>query len=79
MVLDLYSTPTVILVERYVLAVLYFATSGERWTKQWNLLSATSVCQWNGVACNGDDLVSSLDLGKPKHEEAIVLISKFQC
>jgi hypothetical protein len=80
-VLDLDSTPTVILVERYVLAVFYYATSGGGWRDQRNFLSASSLCEWNneegGVDCDGDGLVVSLFLGKSKHEEIIVLISKF--
>jgi hypothetical protein len=75
-VLDLDSTPTVILVERYVLAGLYFATSGEGWGNGLNFLPASSVCEWNdgnrGVACNEDDLVVSLNLRKSKHEEVII-------
>jgi hypothetical protein len=72
------STPTVIFIERYVLAVLYFATSAGGGLNVLNFLSASSVCQWNngeiGVVCDGDDLVVSLLLGKSKHEEVIVLI-----
>jgi hypothetical protein len=77
-VLDLDSTPTVILVERYVLAVLIFATIGEGWG---GVLSATSVCEWNmrqrGVFCNEDGFIVSLGLCKSTHEEVPVLISKF--
>jgi hypothetical protein len=72
-VLDLNSTPTVILVERYVLAMLYFATSAED-----RLNGLKSVCEWRGVVCNGDDLVVALLLGKSKPGEVIVLISKFR-
>jgi hypothetical protein len=83
MVLDLDSAPTVILVERYVLALLYFATNGEGWKDQRDFLSVSSVCQWNfrgnGALCNEDDLVVALNLGKPKHEEVPVLVSKFRC
>jgi hypothetical protein len=79
-VLDLNSTPTAILVERYVLAVLYFSTSAEGGlTNAPNLLSpSSSVCEWKGVSCNGGDLVVGLVLGKSKHEEVIVLISEFR-
>jgi hypothetical protein len=81
-VLDLDSTPTMILVERYVLAVLYFATSGESWLTELHFLSASSVCEWNtgerGVVCNEDDSVGEINLSKTKHEEVIVLISKFR-
>jgi hypothetical protein len=78
MVLDLNSTPT--LFERYILAVLYFATSGEGWGDQSNFLSATSVCDWNndlrGAVCNEDGMVVDLRLRKSKHEE-VTLPSKF--
>jgi hypothetical protein len=80
-VLDLDSTSPVILVEQYLLALLYFATSGEGWLDQLNFLSASSVCGWNnrdrGVSCNGDDLVVRLNLGKSKHQEVINLTSQF--
>jgi hypothetical protein len=83
MMLDLdLDLPRVILVERYVLAVLYFATSAEGGLDVLNFLSASSVCDWHvggrGVDCNEDDLVVALHLGKSKHEEVIVLISKFR-
>jgi hypothetical protein len=75
-VLDLDSSPSVVLVvERYVLAVLYFATNGEGW-EQGNFLSSASVCEWNNVLCNEDDSVVALLLGKSKYEEVIVLLSK---
>jgi hypothetical protein len=76
-VLDMDSTPTDILVERYVLAVLHFATSAEGGLNGLNFLTASSVCEWRGVICNRDDFVVALNLGKSKHEEVIVLISKF--
>jgi hypothetical protein len=74
--LDLDSTPTVIIVERYVLAVLYFATIAEAGSILLNFLNISSVCGLNEVSCNGDNLVVALDLGKSKHGEVIVLISK---
>jgi hypothetical protein len=86
-VFDLDSMPDVILVERYVLAVLYFANSAEGELDVLNFLSASSVCEWNnggrgfvltGAVCNEDDLVVELDLCKSKHEEGIILISKFR-
>jgi hypothetical protein len=79
MVLDLDSTCPAILVERYVLAVLYFSTSG---LDVLNFLSASSICEWNnedgGVDCNEDDLVVALFLGMSKQEEAINLASKIR-
>jgi hypothetical protein len=79
-VLDLDSTPPVILVERYVLAVLYFTLRAEIGLNVLNFLSSSSVCEWNnegrGVLCNGDDLLVALLLSKSNHEEVIVLNSK---
>jgi hypothetical protein len=66
-------TSAVTLVERYVLAVFYFATSAES-----GLNVLKSVCEWKGVSCNQDDLVVALLLGKSKHEEGVVLISTFR-
>jgi hypothetical protein len=74
--LDLDSTPTMIIVERYVLAVLYFATNAKGVSNWLNFLFVSSVCGLNEVSCNGNDLVVALDLGKSKHGEVIVLISK---
>jgi hypothetical protein len=74
-VLDLDNMPTVILVERYVLSVLYFATSAEGGLNVLNFPTASSVCEWTGVLCNGGDLVVALLLGKSKHGKVIVLIS----
>jgi hypothetical protein len=70
-VLDLDSTSPVILVDRYILALLYFATSAAGWVDVLNFLSASSVCEWknafgNGVLCNVDGLVVDFDLCKSK-------------
>jgi hypothetical protein len=79
-VLDLDIMPTGILVERYVLALFYFATTSEEEgaLNVLNFLAASSVCEWKGVICDRDDFVVALNLGKSKHEEVIVLISKFR-
>jgi hypothetical protein len=77
-VLDLDSISPVILLERYALAVLYFANNGEGWRNQWDFLSESSVCGWRiwprGVTCNEDDLVMSLVLCKSTNEEVSVVI-----
>lgn len=35
--------------QRYVLALLYFATNGQSWYLQYNFLSAFDECQWTSV------------------------------
>lgn len=43
------STDSTVLLERYALASLYFATNGDTtWTQETNFLSEKSVCEWNG-------------------------------
>jgi len=51
-------------VQRYALAVLYYATQGEEyWKEDTNWMSSKSECQWYGVECNFLGTVISLDLG----------------
>ena len=35
--------------QRYILAVLYFATNGDSWSNKFNWLSKDHECDWNGV------------------------------
>ena len=46
--LDFDTTGFNILAERYVLALLYFASNGLNWAQQYSFLSSNSVCEWNG-------------------------------
>lgn len=50
------TTPIPILVERYVLAVLYFSTGGnnETWDESLSFLAPTSVCEWNTRTANAN-------------------------
>lgn len=43
---DIYSSYHLSYVERYTLAVFYFALGGEDWTNQLNFLTDTHVCTW---------------------------------
>jgi hypothetical protein len=47
-----------IFVERYAMAVLYFATDGPTWLGQTEFLGNSSICDWddlsNGIGCNDD-------------------------
>lgn len=53
----------VLLLQRYALAVLYFATAGHGWPYQEYWLSNRDVCEWDGVDdCNGGQMVTELDL-----------------
>jgi hypothetical protein len=53
------------LLERFVHALVYFATHGESsWTEQMGFLSNSSSCDWGGISCNNVVSTDDLDLGK---------------
>jgi hypothetical protein len=53
------------LLEKYAMAVLYFATDGSNWWDQLDFLGNTSVCEWDrAVECDGEGAVLILALGK---------------
>ncbi|CAJ1947189.1 unnamed protein product [Cylindrotheca closterium] len=52
------------IVDRYALASLYLSLGGEQWSRKTQWMSATSVCQWQGVGCDANSIaVTSLQLG----------------
>jgi len=58
------TSPNNQILQRYVVANLYFSTNGTKWTDQLNFLSGLSVCGWNngtnGVFCNDEGKVSNI-------------------
>lgn len=42
------------LLDRYVVAVLYFSTNGEQWTEDFSFLSEYDVCRWSTARQNDD-------------------------
>jgi hypothetical protein len=65
-----------IFVNRYLLALIYFATGGNKWSNSFNFLSAKSICEWfevingvpEGVGCTPDGRVVVLFLSKSKKQ-----------
>jgi hypothetical protein len=56
------------IVERYVMTLLYFATDGANWVRQANFLGKSSICDWQGtiefgIQCNQEGLAVALILG----------------
>jgi hypothetical protein len=49
------------LTQRFVLAMLYYSTSGKLWVSQQNWLEQVDVCSWYGISCSGQ-LVSFVEL-----------------
>jgi hypothetical protein len=70
--MDPKTTAAIYLTERYIAAVLYFATSGEEWAQDLSFLTGDTICTWNfggpdGISCNGGNSVSSIFIGKSVH------------
>ena len=41
--------PPGVLLDRFLMALLYFSTAGETWDNSFGFLSASSVCSWKGA------------------------------
>jgi hypothetical protein len=50
--------------QRYAAVTLYSSTSGRDWTNPTGWLTAANECNWIGVRCNENDLITGLFLGK---------------
>ena len=72
--LDARTTDPQVVIDRYVLALLYITTGGPAWDDDLNFLSNSSVCEWKttdstindfkGVKCNNAGTVDYVTLGK---------------
>ena len=60
------------IIQRYVMAVIYYSTNGENWAVDLDFLTNTSICEWprkdefytnDGIQCNENGHVVSLRLG----------------
>uniref|UniRef100_A0A7S2N1H5 L domain-like protein n=2 Tax=Helicotheca tamesis TaxID=374047 RepID=A0A7S2N1H5_9STRA len=58
------------IVQRYVLAVIYYSTGGEEWTDKYSFLTDRHECEWSddsgtlGVDGCNDDYITSLDFSE---------------
>lgn len=63
--IDAATTPKDQIIQRYIVADLYFSTNGTKWSDQFHFLSEKDVCDWNdgtslGVFCNEEGKVSNI-------------------
>lgn len=50
--------------QRYILAIFYYMTNGDTWSRSDNWLQiGVPECTWFGVVCDSNGLVTSLELG----------------
>jgi len=47
-------------IQRYVAAVFYYSTGGDDWENSGNYLSSEDECNWDGISCNDDNLITSI-------------------
>lgn len=57
--LDLSHSSGSVLLQRYIIALLYFTTKGPEWKEQHNFLSEASVCQWNHLIATSNNMYIS--------------------
>ena len=60
--------------QRYVLAVIYYSLNGENWplansnyhspSELWVNTESLNECTKYGITCNGNDVITKVDLGK---------------
>ncbi len=56
---------TTALLERYVLAIYYYSTSGDDWNRNSGWLSSSNHCiNWFGISCNNDGRVESISMNE---------------
>jgi hypothetical protein len=64
--LDLGVTPFNTISDRYIVVLLYFGTTGNRWRAQRDFLTVTNICKWNdggeggafeGIRCLNNEVV----------------------
>ena len=53
-----------ILLDRFVMALLFLSTDGDNWNTKINWLSSTSVCSWQFLDCDSNDRIRSISLRK---------------
>jgi hypothetical protein len=68
-------------VQRYIGALLYFATKGEKWDERLDFLSALPVCDWHeksdGIYCDDDGFISAIDFGKSFENRTIPMVHHY--
>jgi hypothetical protein len=53
-----------VIVQRYLLTLVYYSTNGSNWDDQEDFLSQVDVCDWSGVDCNDGAFIIGLDLAR---------------
>lgn len=50
------------ILQRYILATLYFSSGGEEWNAANGWLTGEAECNWLGITCGGSDAVTGIEL-----------------
>lgn len=62
-----------VLLDRYVLAVLYYSLGGDQWQDKWNFMSLEHVCEWkSSSAANDNDTVQGVSDCQPNENGVLV-------
>jgi hypothetical protein len=61
------SSPSTLMMilERYIMALLYFSTDGSNWVSSYDFLGNDSICEWGGtIRCNEERAAVGISMGK---------------
>jgi hypothetical protein len=55
----------IIVMERYIMALLYFSTDGPNWVSPYDFLGVESICDWGGrIQCSKEGAAVRISIGK---------------
>jgi len=60
--LNLDTAPPTIVIQKYLLALIYVSMNGKEWKNQHSFLTDANVCDWKGLTCNDAGEIVSLVL-----------------
>lgn len=60
--IDVESTPRSMIIQKYIMVLIYISTNGKAWNEQNLYLTEASVCDWIGLTCNENGEIVSVVL-----------------
>lgn len=69
---DMKTTPHPVIIQKYIMALIYVSTNGKEWDDQYSFLTSASVCDWEGLTCNDEGEILSIVLEKNNLDGTLV-------
>jgi len=69
---DMEITPHFVIIQKYIMALIYVSTNGKEWDDQYSFFTDAGVCDWKGLICNDQGEIVSIILEKNNLDGTIV-------